>query len=178
MSFFVTSRPIGKGANLGGLAGADAHCQALATSRRRRRSHVARLLEHARAERGECKGPHRRGALVQRQGSADRAKPGGAPRRHAGPRQTRKLGHPRHRDERKGRTDQRGGCNAQSARHADRITAGRTRVHGRRRSYVQQLDERGGDRKRTARDITTVPAAITSRGTQPTRAADAARRTW
>ena len=32
MSFFVTSRPIGKGANLGGLAGADAHCQALATA--------------------------------------------------------------------------------------------------------------------------------------------------
>jgi hypothetical protein len=32
MSFFVTSRPIGKGANLGGLAGADAHCQSLASA--------------------------------------------------------------------------------------------------------------------------------------------------
>src|SRR6202140_3533759 len=31
MSFFVTSVGIGKGANLGGLAGADAHCQQLAT---------------------------------------------------------------------------------------------------------------------------------------------------
>jgi hypothetical protein len=31
MTFFVTSRPIGDGGNLGGLAGADAHCQALAT---------------------------------------------------------------------------------------------------------------------------------------------------
>ncbi|MBA8907217.1 hypothetical protein [Aminobacter ciceronei] len=30
MSFFVTSSGIGKGANLGGLAGADAHCQSLA----------------------------------------------------------------------------------------------------------------------------------------------------
>ena len=30
MSFFVTSRGLGKGANLGGIAGADAHCQALA----------------------------------------------------------------------------------------------------------------------------------------------------
>jgi hypothetical protein len=30
MSFFVTSKPIGDGGNLGGLAGADAHCQALA----------------------------------------------------------------------------------------------------------------------------------------------------
>jgi hypothetical protein len=30
MTFFVTSVPIGNGANLGGLAGADAHCQRLA----------------------------------------------------------------------------------------------------------------------------------------------------
>jgi hypothetical protein len=32
MSFFVTSRPIGDGGNLGGLAGADAHCQTLAAA--------------------------------------------------------------------------------------------------------------------------------------------------
>src|ERR1700688_175982 len=32
MSFFVTSVGMGKGANLGGLAGADAHCQQLATA--------------------------------------------------------------------------------------------------------------------------------------------------
>jgi len=31
MTFFVTSEPIGDGGNLGGLAGADAHCQMLAT---------------------------------------------------------------------------------------------------------------------------------------------------
>lgn len=30
MSFFVTSTPLGNGANLGGIAGADQHCQALA----------------------------------------------------------------------------------------------------------------------------------------------------
>lgn len=30
MTFFITSTPIGHGANLGGLAGADAHCQQLA----------------------------------------------------------------------------------------------------------------------------------------------------
>jgi len=30
MSFFITSRTMGDGGNLGGLAGADAHCQALA----------------------------------------------------------------------------------------------------------------------------------------------------
>ena len=32
MTFFVTSEPIGDGANLGGLAGADAHCQKLASA--------------------------------------------------------------------------------------------------------------------------------------------------
>lgn len=32
LSFFVSSEGLGKGANLGGLAGADAHCQALATA--------------------------------------------------------------------------------------------------------------------------------------------------
>src|SRR6266849_2785859 len=32
MSFFVTSVGAGNGANLGGLAGADRHCQALATA--------------------------------------------------------------------------------------------------------------------------------------------------
>lgn len=32
MSFFVTSVPTGDGGNLGGLAGADAHCQNLATA--------------------------------------------------------------------------------------------------------------------------------------------------
>ena len=32
MSFFVTSEPIGDGGNLGGLAGADAHCQTLAAA--------------------------------------------------------------------------------------------------------------------------------------------------
>lgn len=31
MSFFITSEPIGNGANLGGLAGADRHCSELAT---------------------------------------------------------------------------------------------------------------------------------------------------
>ncbi len=32
MTFFVTSEPIGDGGNLGGLEGADAHCQQLATA--------------------------------------------------------------------------------------------------------------------------------------------------
>ena len=32
MTFFVTSRGSGEGGDLGGLSGADAHCQALATA--------------------------------------------------------------------------------------------------------------------------------------------------
>ena len=32
MSFFITSVGVGDGANLGGLAGADAHCQKLASA--------------------------------------------------------------------------------------------------------------------------------------------------
>ena len=32
MTFFVTSEPVGDGGNLGGLEGADAHCQTLATA--------------------------------------------------------------------------------------------------------------------------------------------------
>ena len=32
MTFFVTSEPVGDGGNLGGLAGADAHCQKLAAA--------------------------------------------------------------------------------------------------------------------------------------------------
>src|SRR5688572_12742113 len=32
MSYFVTSKGLGKGGNLGGLEGADRHCQALATA--------------------------------------------------------------------------------------------------------------------------------------------------
>src|SRR5687767_2054407 len=32
MNYFVTSKGIGKGGNLGGIEGADRHCQALATA--------------------------------------------------------------------------------------------------------------------------------------------------
>ena len=48
MSFFVTSTGSGKGADLGGLAGADAHCQKLAAGGRCRRQDLARLPQHAR----------------------------------------------------------------------------------------------------------------------------------
>ena len=70
MRFFVTSTGLGKGGDLGGLAGADAHCQSLA------HAHVARLSKHPGYRRGrQCSRPHRPWALVQCQGDADRARP-------------------------------------------------------------------------------------------------------
>ena len=46
VSFFVTSVGKGNGADLGGLAGADAHCQALASAARLDQYQLARLSEH------------------------------------------------------------------------------------------------------------------------------------
>ncbi len=43
MGFFITSRTIGDGGNLGGLAGADAHCQALAEAAGSNRTWAAYL---------------------------------------------------------------------------------------------------------------------------------------
>lgn len=47
MSFFITSEGSGNGANLGGLAGADAHCQALAEATGSRKTWRAYLSAHA-----------------------------------------------------------------------------------------------------------------------------------
>ena len=46
MTFFITSVGSGKGADLGGLAGADKHCQALAQAVGAGNRDLARLLEH------------------------------------------------------------------------------------------------------------------------------------
>ena len=76
MSFFVTSVGMGNGGDLGGLAGADAHCRALATAVGARHPHVARISQHAgtpRSARGQRPRPHRHGPLVQRQGRRDLA---------------------------------------------------------------------------------------------------------
>ncbi len=68
MTFFVTSHGPGKGADLGGLAGADAHCAAAGAIGRRGRQDLARLSVDARRRRGERARPHRQGPLDQRQG--------------------------------------------------------------------------------------------------------------
>ena len=59
MTFFITSTGLGKGADLGGLKGADAHCQALAKAAgagsRQWRAYLSTDKEHARERIG--KGP-------------------------------------------------------------------------------------------------------------------------
>ena len=48
MSFFVTSVGLGNGANLGGIAGADRHCQTLAAAAGRRQQDLAGVPERRR----------------------------------------------------------------------------------------------------------------------------------
>lgn len=70
MTFFITSVGIGKGADLGGLNGADQHCQRLAEAARRQ-PHMARLSQHPGRQwpAGDQRArPHREGPLAKRQG--------------------------------------------------------------------------------------------------------------
>ena len=64
MGFFITSVGLGKGANLGGLEGADKHCQTLAAAAGARQPDVARVPEHpagGRTAGRERARPHRYG---------------------------------------------------------------------------------------------------------------------
>ena len=72
MSFFVTSAPIGKGADLGGLEGADRHCQALAQAAGAGRQDMARLPQHPGRGRGERPRPHWTRAMDEREGCRHR----------------------------------------------------------------------------------------------------------
>ncbi len=72
MSFFVTSVGKGDGANLGGLAGADAHCQALAKAAGQPDADVACLPEHAGRGRGQRARPHRHRTVAQLPRPGDR----------------------------------------------------------------------------------------------------------
>ena len=62
MSFFVTSVGLGDGANLGGLAGADAHCQTLAAAAGRGRClpDAPAVREPLRREGGRWAAQHQR----------------------------------------------------------------------------------------------------------------------
>ena len=153
MTFFVTSAGSGKGADFGGLAGADKHCQALARRRRRRRPYVARLPEHPGRGRGQRARPHRQGPLAQCEG------------RRRSPTTSRSCTatqQPEQADvaDRKGRCRQRPRRHAEPARHPDRLAAGRHRVQRQRRHDVRQLDE---ERARAARCSATTTGRHQSR---------------
>ena len=73
MTFFITSDGPGKGGDLGGLAGADAHCSQAGRCRRIDRQDLAGLSQHPGRQRGERQGPHRQGTVAERQGHGHRA---------------------------------------------------------------------------------------------------------
>ena len=75
MSFFVTGAPLGKGGDLGGLAGADAHCQQLATTVGAGGENLARIsvvCRHSAGQGYQCARPHRQRTVAERQGRRDR----------------------------------------------------------------------------------------------------------
>ena len=70
MSFFITSAGPGDGANLGGIEGADAHCQALAalagTGARKWRAYLSGTSENARDRIGKGPWYNAKGMLIAR----------------------------------------------------------------------------------------------------------------
>ena len=165
LGFFITSANPGKGADLGGLAGADKHCQTLAAAAGAGSAHVARVSQHLGGQRQagrQRQGSHRHRPVVQRQGRAGR--------RRTSPISTAtttswqgKLAH------REGRGRQRPRRHAEHARHHDRLAARRHGASGR-----QSRPAATGRAARTARRrsaITTARAAARTRrrGTPRTR---------
>ena len=87
MTFFVTSVGLGKGADLGGLEGADRHCQTLAQAAGAGGKTWRAYLSHARRRRGERARPHRRGPWQNAKGvviAKDVAELHGAQQSHQG----------------------------------------------------------------------------------------------
>ena len=74
MSFFVTSAGSGKGADFGGLDGADKHCQALAAAvgAGAKKWHAYLSTQAAGPARGQRARPHRQGSVAEREGRGDR----------------------------------------------------------------------------------------------------------
>ena len=74
MTFFVTSTGVGKGADLGGLAGADRHCQPLAQAAGAggKTWHAYLSTQAPTASRRQRARPHRQGPVDERQGRRHR----------------------------------------------------------------------------------------------------------
>ena len=175
MGFFITSAGPGKGADLGGLAGADAHCQKLAAAAGAGGTDVARLSQHDRGRQpaGGERASDRIGSrpVEQRQGR----RRGGQRRRSAQRQQQAVEGKLAHRE---GRGGQRPRRHAEPARHPHRQHARRHRLEG---AGDTDLHATGPAAARAARSsvITIGRAAERTRrrGTRRTRRAAAARRT-
>ena len=67
MTFFITGTASGKGADYGGLAGADKHCQTLAAAAGAGNQHGA-PTQHAGPGRRQCARSHRQGSVAQCEG--------------------------------------------------------------------------------------------------------------
>ena len=83
MTFFVTSAGSGKGADFGGLAGADKHCQTLAAAVGAGGKTWHAYLEHAGVgvdAGGQRQGPHRQGPVAKRERRRHRQRRRGAAR--------------------------------------------------------------------------------------------------
>ena len=123
MSFFVTSAGSGKGAELGGIAGADRICQTLALGNRIDQD-LARVSERGgrqRSDRGQRAGSHRRRSLVQCERGTCRAEPRGPSRRYAGNGPSRQQHQQDNSADGKRRNRQRRRRHSESARHDHRL---------------------------------------------------------
>ena len=136
MTFFVTSVGPGKGADLGGLEGADRQCQALAQAvgagNRTWRAYLSTQAVGRRSGRQRPRS-HRARAVAERQGRRHRQRCRRAARQQ--------QSHQTDSAQREGRGGQRPWRYAQPARHPDRLDAGRPRLSPRRGPDLRQLDE-------------------------------------
>ena len=118
MTFFITSAGSGNGGNLGGLEGADAICQKLATAAGAGCQDLARLPQHHRREIRQRARPHRPRTVAERQGRDHRPHPRRPAQRQEQPHQADRA----HRDRPGGQRPRR---QAEHARHPHRLVAGR-----------------------------------------------------
>ncbi len=137
MTFFVASTGPGKGADLGGLEGADRQCQTLAQGGGRGRQDLARLSQHpggGRRAGRQCARPHRTRPLAEFQ------RRGRRPKRRRSPQRQQQA---RHADvaDRAGHHGRGRRLHAQLSRRSDRLADGRAGVSAWRGQNLPQLDE-------------------------------------
>ena len=140
MTFFVTSAGPGNGGDLGGLAGADAHCARLAQAAGSSGKTWRAYLSTQGAGAVNAKDRIGAGPWQNAKGVVDRQE-----RRRPARRQ--QQSEQADRAEREGRRDQRPRRHAQPARHPDRLAIGRHRLRRRRRPHLRQLDQQRQGRR-------------------------------